>query len=31
MYYAGAVYEITRKRPRGMIRRFNNLPNGYPW
>lgn len=31
MYYAGAVYEITRKRPRGMIRRFNNPPNGYPW
>ena len=31
MYYAGAIYEITRKRPSGMIRGFNNLPNGYPW
>ena len=31
MYYAGAIYEITRQRKCDVIRGFNNIPNGYPW
>jgi hypothetical protein len=31
VFYAGAIYEITRKHVGSMTWGFNNIPGGYPW